>query len=120
VRVATANRLVRKGDRLRRGNQAGQAEAHYLKALKIIPKYPRAMAGMARAKIQQRNGNEALRWARMLVKAQPKRSHNLVLLGDAYRVAGNKSAARKVWYKAAGAGNAVAKRRLRETGGYFP
>jgi hypothetical protein len=63
---------------------------------------------------------EALRWARILIKAQPKRSHNQVLLGDAYRVAGDKPAARKAWYKAAGWGSRAAKDRLRETGGYFP
>jgi hypothetical protein len=112
-KVALANRNVTQGHRLLRRGQLGLAEAAYLKALSALPNYPRAMAGLARVHLRRKDGAEAVRWAERLVKQQPKRGNNQLLLGDAWALRGQPARARAAWLRAAAYGNAAARSRLK-------
>lgn len=111
--IAAANQHIRVGHRLRKQRRLGMAEASYLKALKELPGYPRAMAGLVRVHLNRRDGREALRWAQRLVRRQPKRGNNQLLLGDAYKLSGNTTKARQAWRQALRYGNVAARKRLR-------
>ncbi len=113
-RIAEARTLVRQATRYRRRNRLGMAEAYYLKALSIWPRYPRAVSGVVRVHLQRRDGDEALRWARKLVAMQPRRSNNQLLLGDAYKLRGYLKRAERAWHRSAAYGNRTARQRLRE------
>jgi len=104
--------MVNNALRLRRQNRLGMAETYYLKALKIRPVYPRAMAGIVRIHLERKDGTEALRWAKRIVALQPKSSYNRLLLGDAYALNGDKKRARQAWESAAKRGNKRARKRL--------
>ncbi len=113
-RIAAARALVRQASRYRRSNRLGMAEAYYIKALEVWPRYPRAVSGVVRVHLQRRDGDEALRWARKLVVMQPKRSNNQLLLGDAYKLRGYLIRAKRAWRRSAAYGNLTARQRLRE------
>ena len=106
---------IRSGNYDRNRGQMREAQVHYLAAIEIERRNARALAGLARVALAQRNGGQAVRWARRLVEARPRNAANHVLLGDAHRLAGNRSAARREWSRALELypGLASARRRLR-------
>jgi tetratricopeptide (TPR) repeat protein len=104
--------LVDEGAVLFKNGRLGLAEASYLKALKLQPGYPRAMAALVRVHIQRRDGAEAVRWAKQLVEKQPDNGVNQLLLGDAQKLRGDLTSAQEAWTEAARLGNATARERL--------
>jgi hypothetical protein len=109
---AKANYLVNMGHRLRKQGRLGMAEASYLKALNVMPNYARAVSGLVAVHLSRRDGVEALRWAKKLVDLQPKRGAHQRLLGDAYALTGNKSAARGAWQLGSRLGDRTSRSRL--------
>jgi hypothetical protein len=109
---AKANYLVNMGHRLRKQNRLGMAEASYLKALNAMPNYARAVSGLVAVHLSRRDGVEALRWAKKLVQLQGKRGAHHRLLGDAYALAGNKSAARSAWQQGVRLGDRMSRSRM--------
>ncbi|HEX4355871.1 MAG TPA: tetratricopeptide repeat protein [Polyangiales bacterium] len=108
----SAQALVDEGTALLKEKRLGLAEASYLKALKVQPGFPRAMAALVRVHTERRDGAEAVRWAKQLVDTQPKNGAYLLLLGDAEQLRGDLDAARAAWTAAANNGNAMARERL--------
>jgi Flp pilus assembly protein TadD len=104
--------LVDEGIALFKSGRLGLAEASYLKALKLQPGYPRAMAALVRVHIQRRDGAEAVRWAKQLVDKQPDNGVSQLLLGDALQLRGDLGGAQEAWTEAARLGNATARERL--------
>jgi cytochrome c-type biogenesis protein CcmH/NrfG len=104
--------LVDEGSLLIEDGRLGLAEASYLKALNIMPSYPRAMAGLVRVHIERKDGAEAVRWAKQLVATQPKNGQHQLLLGDAQALRGDTAAAREAWNQAVRYGNYTARQRL--------
>jgi hypothetical protein len=109
---AKANYLVNMGHRLRKQGRWGMAEASYLKALKVLPQYARAVSGLVAVHLGRRDGVEALRWAKKLVELQPKRGAHQRLLGDAYALTGDKSSARNAWQLGMRLGDRTSRSRL--------
>ena len=112
-RSRQARKLITVGNKKLRRKQLRFAEADFRKALKLVPRYPLALKGIARVHLARKDGKAAVRWAAMLVKRQPIRSENFLILGDAYALRGNKAAAVKAWKRAAKAGNKIAAKRLK-------
>jgi hypothetical protein len=108
----SAQQLVDEGLVLFKNGRLGLAEASYLKALKLQPGYPRAMAALVRVHVQRRDGAEAVRWAKQLVDKQPDNGVNQLLLGDALQLRGDLGGAQDAWTEAARLGNATARERL--------
>ena len=95
-----------------RQGRLASAEASYLKALQAWSSYPLPRAGLVRIHLKRGEGVEALRWAKRLIRLQPRRGNNQLLLGDAHAMTGAMSRARKAWSKAQRYGNKIAARRL--------
>jgi tetratricopeptide (TPR) repeat protein len=112
AQIAEAKRLVRQAGNDRANGRLPTAEAAYLKALNLLPRYPLAVAGLARIHLDRHEPSEALRWAKMLIALQPNRGNNQLLLGDAYAMAGRMDDARKAWTQSKHYGNSVARARL--------
>jgi cytochrome c-type biogenesis protein CcmH/NrfG len=110
--LSHAEQLVDEGSLLFEDGRLGLAEASYLKALKVMPSYPRAMAGLVRVHIERKDGAEAVRWANQLVATQPKNGQNQLLLGDAEALRGDDAAARAAWTRAVRYGSPAARQRL--------
>ena len=112
--LTQAQALVEEGLQLFKDGRLGLAEAAYLKALKLGPNNPRAMAGLVRVHIKRGDGVEAVRWAVALCAAQPNRGQNHTLLGDAWALRDNEPAARSAWNLAARLGDPIARKRLQQ------
>jgi hypothetical protein len=112
--LTQAQALVEDGLKLFKDGRLGLAEAAYLKALKLEPRNPRAMAGLVRVHIQRGDGVEAVRWAVTLCATQPNRGQNHTLLGDAWALRDNEPAAQSAWRLGARLGDAVARKRLQQ------
>ncbi|HKP64129.1 MAG TPA: tetratricopeptide repeat protein, partial [Polyangiales bacterium] len=110
-----AQRLVDAGMALSKDGRLGLAEQSYLKALHLLPNYPRALAGLARVHILRKDGAEAVRWAKRLVARKPNRGFSQLLLGDAQALRGDDKAARRAWTQAARYGSPAARARLRKS-----
>lgn len=110
--LTRAEQLVDEGALLFEDGRLGLAEASYLKALKTMPSYPRAMAGLVRVHIERKDGAEAVRWAEQLVASQPQSGPNQLLLGDARALRGDDAAARAAWNRAIRYGSVAASQRL--------
>jgi hypothetical protein len=108
-----ARMLVRQAGLYRTGGRLGMAEAAYLKALKLMPRYPLAVAGLVRIHLQRRDATESVRWAKVLIALQPNRGNNQLMLGDAYALAGRKADAQRAWLQSKKYGNPTARDRLR-------
>jgi hypothetical protein len=93
------SRLVFAARYRRQGNLAA-AKREYEAVLRRIRNNPRALAGLVAIAIEQNNGAEAVRWARRLTVASSENSNNYVLLGDAYKAAGDMRSARDAWQTA--------------------
>jgi hypothetical protein len=113
--LVRAQRLVDAGMSLTKQGRLGLAEASYLKALHLLPNYPRALAGLVRVHIARKDGAEAVRWAKRLVARKPNRALPQLLLGDAQALRGDAKAARAAWKNAARYGSAPARLRLRRS-----
>jgi hypothetical protein len=111
--LVRARELCGEGHTLRAHGRLGLAEAKYLEALSLFPRYPRAMAGVVRVHLTRGDGAEAVRWAERLVAMQPNRSNNQLLVGDAYALSGKANEARQHWRQSAAYGNAAARKRLK-------
>lgn len=94
--IAKANDFIRKGNRMLQSNRLGIAESYYLKALRTKPKYPRAMASLVKVHLKRKDGREALRWAKRLIKRQPNSSRNRRLLKRAQAISQIKSPNKKI------------------------
>jgi len=112
--LVRARALCGEGHLLRSRGRLGLAEAKYMEALRLFPRYPRAMAGLVRVHLTRGDGTEAVRWAERLVAMQPNRSNNQLLLGDAYALSGKTNKARIHWRQSANYGNMGARKRLKD------
>jgi hypothetical protein len=86
TQIAKAYGFIRKGNRMLRVNRLGIAESYYLKALRAKPRYPRAMASLVKVHLRRKDGREALRWAKRLIKRQPNKPANQRLLKRALAI----------------------------------
>ncbi len=111
--TSRANQLVQEGHAFRAEGKLPRAEERYLEALRTQRAYPRALAALTRLEMMRGNGKGAVRWARMLVRTHPRPATHHLLLGDAFRAAGDLAAARKAWNQARKRGSRVAKNRLK-------
>jgi hypothetical protein len=93
-------RLIRSGNYERNRNRLPEAEREYLRALRLDRRNARALAGLTKVAIGRRDGTQAVRWGRRLVQTGERNANNHVLLGDAYRAAGNRRAAQQSWRRA--------------------
>lgn len=107
-----ASALVGQGHALRKKGQLSAAHARYLEALQQHHGYPRAYAGLTQIALAKRDGAEAVRFGKKLVKARPADARYRLLLGDAYKLSGNLSAAKREWTAAAKKGSKTARERL--------
>ncbi len=112
-RSRRASALVSQGHDFRHRSLFGAARARYQEALEVYPGYPRAFAGLSRVALLQKNGPEAVRHAKALVRARPAEASNQLLLGDAHHLAGDLRAARDAWRAAAKLGSSTARSRLK-------
>jgi hypothetical protein len=112
-KAAIADRHVGAGHRLLKRRALRAARAAYLEALRVLPGYPRALAGLVRVELKREDGAEALRMAKRLTAVQPRRGNNQLLLGDAWALHGNLTLARAAWRQAIRYGNTTAHRRLK-------
>ena len=85
----------------------------YRNALGKRSAYPRALSGLTKVHLERREYRQALRRARVLVKLRPGQGVYHLLLGDAYRGAGDMTRAKQSWRKASRLRNRTARRRLR-------
>ncbi|MCB9597616.1 MAG: hypothetical protein H6719_33165 [Sandaracinaceae bacterium] len=106
---------LRSGNFDRNQGRLREAEVHYLRVLRLQARNRRALAGLARLALARHDGTQAVRWASRLASAAPRNPNNLVLLGDAYRAAGQRDAATRAYRQAleVSPGHANATRRLR-------
>ncbi len=111
---ARANAHIDIGHDLRKWGRTQRALEAYRKALALKPHYPRAIAGMVRAQLDNRDAAAAVRWARLLVKRKPNRAMNQYLLGEALALSGDQEAARRAYRQAARYGSESARHRLRQ------
>lgn len=116
-RARQASELVSRGHALRHEGKLAQAEQLYRRALQVFPAYPRALTGLARTAMERGDAETAIRFARMLVRVRPRQGASHLLLGDAYRAAGNSAAALSAFKAAAKRGDRVAKSRLKLASG---
>ncbi|MEM6956962.1 MAG: tetratricopeptide repeat protein [Myxococcota bacterium] len=76
------------------------ARRRYRRVLRMAPRNGRALAGMARIAIAQNRGQDAVDFARRLVRVNPTNAGNRVLLGDAFRVVGDQTRAQAQYREA--------------------
>lgn len=84
----------------RNAGNLGEAEASYMRVLRLDPNNARALAGLTRLNIARGNSGAAVRWARRLLATNPQNASNHVLLGDALERSGNRRAAVQSWQRA--------------------
>ncbi len=99
-RAEQVRHYVRLANFERNRGQLRDAERHYLRVLNMDRDNPRALAGLVRLNLARHDSTGAVRWARRLAEARPRNAANHVLLGDAYRTAGNRAAAAREWRRA--------------------
>ena len=100
TRRARVAALINQANFLRgRGNKR-MARRRYLDVLRLQSRNGRAFAGLARLAISEGNGAEAVRYARQLARVNPAVAGTHVLLGDAYRLAGDTAAATRSYERA--------------------
>ncbi|MBX3271818.1 MAG: hypothetical protein KF729_16240 [Sandaracinaceae bacterium] len=92
--------LLRSGNFDRNRGRLREAEVAYLRALRLSPRNVRALVGLTRVAIARRDGPQAVRWATQLNNAAPRNPNNAVLLGDAYRAAGQRAQAEDAYRRA--------------------
>jgi tetratricopeptide (TPR) repeat protein len=111
-RAQRAAELARMGHTLRVRGMYTEARGKYLAALETLPHYPRALAGLAQLALLRGDGEEASQYAEELVAERPGQAVYHLILGDAYRAAGQLTKARAAWRVAADLGSAKARSRL--------
>jgi hypothetical protein len=108
-----ASELVSQGHSFRRKRMLPTARSRYLEALREYPGYPRALAGLAQLALDTGDSAQAVQYARQLVRVRGGQAGYHVLLGDAYKAAGQAPQARTAYETAARMGSRVAKQRLK-------
>jgi hypothetical protein len=109
-----ASLLSNQGNAFRRKRMLPTARVRYLEALRVYPDYPRALSGLAQLSLADGNGSDAIRYAKQLVAARPGQAAYHLLLGDAYRAAGDEKEAKATYQTAARLGSRTAEERLRK------
>jgi hypothetical protein len=112
ARVQRANELARVGHRLRVRGLYTEARGKYLAALEAWPGYPKALAGLTQLALLRGDGPEAAEYAEQLVTERPGQAVYRLILGDAYKAAGQLGKARAAWRVASELGSIKAQRRL--------
>jgi len=108
-----ADSLSAQASALRKRKKLGPARSKYRAALALEPGHVGALRGLTQIAIQQRDGDQAVERARALVEASPEDPSALVLLGDAYKLAGKRKDSRQAWQAAAKRGSVLARKRLK-------
>ncbi|HMI92174.1 MAG TPA: hypothetical protein VK509_12450 [Polyangiales bacterium] len=108
-----AERLVKAASRRQRAKRYEEAATGYLRALELVPDHSPAVLGLVRVQLQTKNAAEALSWAQRLNALQPERRTSLLLLGDAYALAGDDARAQQAWRQSSQLGSTTASKRLR-------
>ena len=112
ARVQRASELARVGNTLRMRGLYTEARGKYLAALEALPGYPKALAGLAQLALLRGDGQEAAEYAEQLVAERPGQAVYHLILGDAYKAAGQVAKARAAWRVASDLGSVKAQRRL--------
>jgi len=107
-----AGNLMRQAETSRRAGDKAAAKRQLAAALAASPAYAPAAAALAEIHIEQHKYGAAIRYAKRAARSAPDELDYKVLLGDAYDLAKNGSAARKVWRAASAHGSAIAAARL--------
>jgi hypothetical protein len=112
AKALRANAVAENGNYLRTHGFYTEARGKYLEALELYADCPRALAGLAKLAIMQREGEQAVKHAEQLVGLRPGQGAYHLLLGDAYKAADLPDKARAAWRVAARLGNTKARTRL--------
>jgi CheY-like chemotaxis protein/TolA-binding protein len=91
---------LNQGNYRRNQGRFAEAEQSYLASLRAEPGRSRAMVGLVRTNLAQRDYESAVHWGRRLVRARPRRAEFHVLLGDAYRQSGDQRQANASYRRA--------------------
>lgn len=91
---------LNQGNYRRNQGRYNEAEQSYLASLRAEPGRSRAMVGLVRTNLAQRDYASAIHWGRRLVRARPRRAEFHVLLGDAYRQSGDQRQANASYRRA--------------------
>ncbi|MCA9669596.1 MAG: hypothetical protein KC503_28570, partial [Myxococcales bacterium] len=84
---AQLEKLVKEGHALLRQGKPQQAEASFLAAMRLRPRYAPAIAGLATAKFERGKYMQAVEFAERALRINRRRKRTLMLLGDAnYRL----------------------------------
>jgi Flp pilus assembly protein TadD len=89
--------LLQRAKRLRGSGQTPQAEKLYMQILRFDPRNWRAAEELARIYLARRRGAGAVEWAERAVRQHPGSPSLRVLLGDAYKLAGDNGRAERQW-----------------------
>jgi hypothetical protein len=114
AKALRANALAENGNYLRSHGFYTEARGKYLEALGMYDGCPRALAGLAKLAISQRQSDQAVKYAEQLVSMRPGQGAYHLLLGDAYKAADMHDKARAAWHVALRLGNAKARARLED------
>lgn len=112
VREVSFRDRMRQANRMRRRGRMKKAAALFEEALELRPKYPPALAGLARVHLKNNDSKEAAQWARLSVEQVPKAAGYHLLLGDALSQGGDQSAAEAEYREAERLGSEAAGERL--------
>jgi hypothetical protein len=112
LRAQKASELAKVGHALRLRGLYTEARGKYLAALDAYEGYPKALAGLAQLALLRGDGAEAAKYAEQLVAARPGQAVYHLILGDAYRAAGQLGKAKAAWRVASELGSQKAKSRL--------
>ncbi|MAQ16433.1 MAG: hypothetical protein CMN30_16780 [Sandaracinus sp.] len=100
TRAEQLDALVNAGNFFRGRRRYALAERRYESALRMSPSNARALTGIALVSIAQRKPNDAVRYARRLVRARSGSAGARVILGDALALDGDRAGARREYRKA--------------------
>ncbi|MEM9072614.1 MAG: hypothetical protein AAGE52_29170 [Myxococcota bacterium] len=100
TRLERINRYISAGNFYRGRRRWTRARARYRAALRLAPRNGRALAGLTKIALAQGRAGEAVGLARRLVRANPGNAGSHVLLGDALKANGNRTAARNAYQAA--------------------
>lgn len=97
---ASADVLIRDGNKLLAQGNAAHAKAYYEAAVQREAANPHAHAGLSEALLKLGDANAAEQAAEAAIRLRPKRARYRVLLGDALKAQGKVAEAKAAWNKA--------------------
>ncbi|MBO6933614.1 MAG: hypothetical protein JJ863_01525 [Deltaproteobacteria bacterium] len=100
TRAERLSALINAGNFFRSRRRYTLAERRYESALRLSASNARALTGISLVKIAQREPNQAVRYARRLVRVRPGSAGARVILGDALALDGDRTGARREYRKA--------------------